>query len=97
MVRRALGSVSFAISAGSIADLAEAGRLLQSAAERRSDTPGEIREHLLARHLEFFAAHVVERPAGDEHGHDVGLRQLGIRRQRRLGVARRAGDRDVMS
>ena len=75
------------------ADLAEAGRLLETAAEREPDAAGQIRQHLLARDLVLLAAHLVERAAGHEHRHDVGLGQRRIGGQRRLGLARRRRSR----
>ena len=75
-------------------DLAQAGRLLKSTPEARSDSSCQIREDLRAGDLVLLAAHVVERAAGDEHGHDVGLGQRGIGGERGFGVAGRAGDRD---
>ena len=48
-------------------DFAEAGGLLQSSPEARADAAGQVREHLRAGDLVLFAAHVVERPPGDEH------------------------------
>ena len=77
------------------ADLAETRGLLQTAAERVPDPSGQIRQRLFLGDLELLAAHGVEGAAGHEHGHDVGLGKGRLRRQGGLGIAGRAGDRDV--
>ncbi len=73
------------------ANFAQSGCLTQPPAECRSDPAGHIREHLLARHFVLFPAHLVERAAGHEHGHDVRLRQRRVRSQRRLRITGRTG------
>ena len=71
----------------------EAGGALDPTSHGRANPAGQMGEHLLASNIELFAAHLVQRPARDEQGHDVGLGQHRIRGQRRFGVTWRAGDR----
>jgi hypothetical protein len=74
------------------ADNVETGGALDAAADGRADAAGQIRQHLFARHVVLFAAHLLERAAGHDHRHDVGLGQRRARGERGLGVARLAGD-----
>ena len=91
---RARDRLRWRSSCGSMRTVAQAGGALEAAAELRADAAGQIGQHLLARDFVLFAAHLVERAAGDEQRHDVRLGQRRIRRQRRLGVARRSRDRE---
>ena len=56
------------------ADLAQTRGALNATPELRTDAAGEIRQHLLLRNFEFFAAHLLERAARDQERHDVRFR-----------------------
>lgn len=54
-------------------DFADAGRAFESAPELRADATREVRECLHLGDFGFFAAHLVNRTAGYDERHDVGL------------------------